>query len=106
MWDADHDQYVVVLPESDVEHAERAAERVRGLVPEHIGAVLTAGVAQFPDDGLAFEDLVSAAEERCDSGAPGASVPMRVEPDESVRLDMVESDVIERDAMDRRAQSG
>lgn len=105
MWDTEHDQYVVVLPESGMANAEQAAQRVRSLVPVHIGAVIEAGVAQFPDDGLAFEDLMAAAEERCHTGAPSAPVPMRVEREESVRLDMVGNDVVESDAMDRRAQS-
>jgi len=106
MWDTERDQYIVVLPECDRYHAELARDRMQRLVPLHLGAVAAVGVAEFPHDGLALEDLVSKAEERCESQPEDRVVPERTEILDTGSLEMVERNVVEPDGMDRRAQSG
>jgi GGDEF domain-containing protein len=105
-WDAENDRYIVVLPESDRAHAGQAADRLRRLVPSHIGAPIAVGVAEFPSDGLALEDLVTLAAQRCAPQTENAGESEYAAVEDAASLGMVESNVVERNAMDRHAQSG
>lgn len=105
-WDAENDRYIVMLPEADHEHALQAADRLRRLVPSHIGTSIAVGVAEFPSDGLALEDLVALAAERCTPQPEHAEGSVPAGAQKAPSLDMVESNVIEPNAMDRHAQSG
>jgi GGDEF domain-containing protein len=85
-WDLEHDQYVVCLPESDEAQALQAADRLRRLVPEYIGASVASGVAEFPH--------VNQATQRCESHSQA-----------DASLEMAEADVIDHNSVDRQAQS-
>ena len=105
MWDTDQNRYVVVLPESNRLRAQEAANRLRRLVPSHIGTTVKAGVAEFPRDGLAIDALVSKAAQRSLSTADPGPVEQAAA-EESHSLDIVERNVVERSSVERRAQSG
>ena len=64
--DLGHRRYVVVLPETNREQAEQAAVRLQTRLAATIPLPLTAGIAQFPDDGLIVEELVKNALADCE----------------------------------------
>ena len=64
--DLGHRRYVVVLPETNREQAEQAAMRLQTRLAATIPLPLTAGIAQFPDDGLIVEELVKNALADCE----------------------------------------
>ena len=77
-------RFVLGLTESKGPAARRALERVQTLFKKRLRIDLVVGVAQFPDDGLTLDDLLSAARARAGqstsieaqpSGATGAHTP-------------------------------
>jgi diguanylate cyclase (GGDEF)-like protein len=67
------DEFIVVLPQTDGPAAEQLAEKLRGMIEEHVflheeginvrlGASL--GVASYPTDARTKADLVRVADER------------------------------------------
>ena len=68
------EEFVVLLPETDIEAARRKVESLRELVaatPIHLGLLaeslqitISAGLANFPDDGDDAAELLAAADER------------------------------------------
>ncbi len=102
MWDTEQNQYVVALPESTRERALEAADRLLRLVPAHLGVTVEAGVAEFPSDGLDMEDLIARAQERCTATSNETPVETMAV-DDAQSLNMVEPDVVEHGAVERRA---
>ena len=76
MRDVDHvarfggEEFLVVLPDTDIDGAVLAAERVRERLAKHILAVereavtvtMSTGVAEFPADGTSPESLIATAD--------------------------------------------
>jgi len=60
-YDATHDHYVILLPESTIAAAAQTMSRLREFVLERTKVSLRYGIAEFPADGLTFDDLVSLA---------------------------------------------
>lgn len=64
--------FALILPETPVEGARIAAERVRLLLPVRVGSVgglqitLSLGVATFPEDAATHDELVAAAQHALD----------------------------------------
>lgn len=65
------DEFVVVLPQTDGEHASQAAERIRSVIEktdflidgEHIKLTLSIGLAVYPDHAQTYKDIVKMADE-------------------------------------------
>jgi hypothetical protein len=67
--------YAVALAETDRRGAERAVDRLRDGFRECGGAGLRVGVAEFPHDGLAMEDLLDSACSAWHTGAASERAP-------------------------------
>jgi GGDEF domain-containing protein len=63
--DLGHRRYVVVLPETNREQAELAAVRLQNRLSAAIPLPLSAGISEFPTDGLIVEELVKKAVAAC-----------------------------------------
>lgn len=55
------DSLIIGLPETDTPEAQTFVNRLGKLVAENMSSPLVSGTAIFPDEGLAYEDLVHAA---------------------------------------------
>ena len=64
-YDVAHNQYIILLPESDLKQATQTVRRLKKLLFKRTAGHLVAGIASFPEDGLIIEDLVNKAVERC-----------------------------------------
>jgi hypothetical protein len=64
-YSAEHDVFVVVMPETDTDAARLAAERLSALFGRRSGLTLRIGAATFPDDELTVEDLFEQARGAC-----------------------------------------
>ncbi|NIS23065.1 hypothetical protein GWN15_11645 [candidate division KSB1 bacterium] len=64
-YDVSNNQYVILLPESDLTQATQTVRRLKKLLFKRTAGHLVAGIAQFPSDGLIIEDLVRKAVEEC-----------------------------------------
>lgn len=54
--------FVVVLPETDGDHANQLVNRLKETAAEHLGLNLQVGLASLPDDELTFAGLLERAE--------------------------------------------
>jgi len=57
-------RFVILCPETDLEHAIFLAKRTCKIVEERTGLQVNCGVASFPDEALTFEDLLYTARDR------------------------------------------
>ncbi len=64
--DGANKQYVIVLPETSGLQAEELVSRLKNIIGENVASQFTIGVAAFPADGLAIEDLVRHAAQSTD----------------------------------------
>ncbi len=64
-YDVAYNQYVILLPESDIRQATQTVRRLKKLLFKRTAGHLVAGIASFPEDGLLIEDLVQNAVEKC-----------------------------------------
>jgi hypothetical protein len=62
-YDGANNQFVMILPESNKEEAEKAVQRLNKLIGKRITSRLAYGISEFPDEGLIIEDLVEKAVE-------------------------------------------
>jgi hypothetical protein len=63
-YSAEHHLYVVLLPECGETAGWGAAERLGRILHARAETLVRAGTAEFPSDGLTFEDLFGAARSR------------------------------------------
>jgi len=64
-FDVAKNQYILLLPETTMAKAERPVLRLNGMCMKQTGVSMMVGIAEFPEDGLIIEDLVSSAEAGC-----------------------------------------
>jgi hypothetical protein len=64
-YDPELDQFVIVLPETEREQAELFGNRQIQRARERLGTKLRVGVAEFPTNGVTFEDIVQMARHQC-----------------------------------------
>jgi hypothetical protein len=64
-YDVANNQYIILLPESDMNQATQTVRRLKKLLFKRTAGHLVAGIANFPADGLIIEDLVAQAVARC-----------------------------------------
>jgi hypothetical protein len=57
-YQAERNQLVVALAESNGDDARQAMQRIARLLRGRLGLDMRAGVARFPEDGLTLEDLI------------------------------------------------
>jgi hypothetical protein len=70
-------RFLILCPETDLEHAKSLAERTCKVVEDRTGLHSTCGVASFPDEALTFEDLLHIARDRSKQlSAPAVPVMM------------------------------
>ena len=67
-YDPESDRYVLVLPDVNRAEAEQASERIREMLLKRTAARTAVGIAEFPGDGLSFEDLVARAASGLEAG--------------------------------------
>jgi hypothetical protein len=60
-YDAAASRYVILMPELGRAQAERAVRRLTELLRVKVSTPTSVGVAEFPTDGLTFDDLVANA---------------------------------------------
>ena len=71
-------RYVVLCPETNMEHIVFLAGRISKIVEERTGLQVNCGIASFPDEALTFEDLLYMARDRSkQSSVPGNHVGMK-----------------------------
>jgi GGDEF domain-containing protein len=56
-----HDCFILVLPETDAEHASLVAERLKEAVRQEMKLKLKVGAATFPEQAVTFEGLIELA---------------------------------------------
>lgn len=61
-YDPASDRYLIVMPESNKLEAQQVVHRAREMLLKRTAAEAKASIAEFPRDGLNFEDLVSTLE--------------------------------------------
>jgi GGDEF domain-containing protein len=64
-YDLNKDLYIILLTETSAQEAEKTVSRLDELIFKRTAAHLRAGTAEFPNDGLIIEDLVSHAQANC-----------------------------------------
>ncbi|MFQ5636885.1 MAG: hypothetical protein ACE5IR_02685 [bacterium] len=64
-YDVANNQYIILLPESDMTQAKQTVRRLKKLLFKRTAGHLVAGIAHFPSDGFIIEDLVRRAVEKC-----------------------------------------
>lgn len=64
-YDPGNNQFILLLPESNKSQAMMAVKRLQGMFLRRATADLESGIAEFPNDGLIADDLVSRANEEC-----------------------------------------
>jgi len=69
------DKLVVVLPELSAENLETVVERVRRRVKADTNLDLQVGLANFPEDAVTFESLLTIATDRLDDTQPAEEKP-------------------------------
>lgn len=69
--------FLVLCPETDLDHAGSLAARASRDVEERTGLQVKSGVASFPDEALTFEDLLHTARDRMNE-QPHSTVPFVV----------------------------
>lgn len=62
-YDGANNRFVICLPESAKENAEKAVARLNDIIGKRISSQISHGIAEFPGDGLIIEDLVERAME-------------------------------------------
>lgn len=62
-YSAADDRYILMLAESTRAQAQETVQRLNGLFYQRVYAHLRAGIAEFPDDGLTLDELVSGAQQ-------------------------------------------
>ncbi len=85
-YDPELDQFVIVLPETEREQAELFGNRQIQRARERLGTMLRVGVAEFPTNGVTFEDMVQMARHQClgveraagSTLTPAQSVPSQI----------------------------
>jgi len=80
------DKLVVVLPELSAENLEAVVQRVRQRVKTDTELELLVGQANYPEDAVTFETLLTVATERLDDGQPAAEQLPPALPKENVVL--------------------
>ena len=73
-YDAELDRFVIALPEIERPQAEQFIHRHGQRAQELLGVRLRAGVAGFPTDGLALEELVAIANAQCVGRDPTSGI--------------------------------
>ena len=73
-YDAELDRFVIALPEIERPQAEQFIHRHGQRAQELLGVKLRAGVAGFPTDGLALEELVAIANAQCVGRDPTSGI--------------------------------
>ena len=73
-YDAELDRFVIALPEIERPQAEQFIHRHGQRAQELLGVKLRAGVAGFPTDGLALEELVEIANAQCVGHEPVSGI--------------------------------
>jgi len=64
-WDVVLNRYVAFLPETNLEKAQMAADRLLRLIHQHVPVRVSIGLAVFQADGVTVDDLMKHATERC-----------------------------------------
>lgn len=67
-------RFIVLCPETPLDSASLLAERIRVMLEERTGMLVTYGVASFPDEALNFEDLLYTARDRSKKVKPNSLI--------------------------------
>jgi GGDEF domain-containing protein len=75
-----NNHFLVLLPETTVDHLPIIVERLQNSAKGKLGLSLNVGISTFPDEAITFESLVETAEKRMGdvsiTGTPGTVVPV------------------------------
>ena len=94
-WDMAMNRYVALLPEANLQQSQQAANRLIGLIREHVPLHVTAGVSEFKADGVTVEDLLKSAACRCALGRNAVDAPAAEAPEIAIEGARTERAIIE-----------
>ncbi len=60
-YDSHHNQFILLLPETNLQQAQKVVLRLNRLFFKRMLFQLQAGIAEFPEQGIVFDDLMSKA---------------------------------------------
>jgi hypothetical protein len=63
--DAGSGRYVILMPEVSRHQVDGIVQRLTELLREGVSSSACVGVAEFPDDGLTLEEMISSADRNC-----------------------------------------
>jgi hypothetical protein len=94
-WDLAMNRYVALLPETNLQQSRQAANRLIGLIREHVPVHVSAGVSEFKADGVTVEDLLTRAAERCAQSWVAVAAPAAEAPAVAIEGARIERSIIE-----------